>query len=191
MGAVLPQGFETGMKANDPWLPSAIVLPTFLVAFATLMLLCEGHRIAIVWPANAVILALLLQTHVRLWWRALAAGALGLVLAAWIDESLSTPTLFLTACNILEISVCAALIYGLIGQTFDLRQPRSLLLFLAAAGVVAPLCSAVCAAWSLQAIRGEPFRATFATWYVGDALGLVVVTPMLLLISASIRRHWR
>jgi integral membrane sensor domain MASE1 len=168
--------------SGDPWLPAAAVLPTFLLAFVTLLLTCDDRRVALFWPANAVILALLLQTAARDWWRTLAAGALGFFLAGIIDGDQSVTSALLSASNLLEAALSAVLIRCAIRAEIDLSRPNHLAaLFAATAG--APAGSALCAALLLSDRRGEPFGHTFGTWYLGDAAGLVLLTPLLLLAS--------
>ena len=190
MGPVLTEHPATPGKTSDPWLPAAVILPTFLVAFATLLLMCDGTRVAPVWPANAVMLALLLQTPVEVWGQGLSAGACGLILASLIDGCLSVTSAVLTADNLLEVLFCAGLLRAWAGRDLDLRRPKHLLMFLLAAGLTAPLVSAVCAGGFLAVVRGRPFAGVATAWYVGDALGLVIATPLLLLASQRLRRMW-
>ncbi len=67
----------------------------------------------------------------------------------------------------------------------SLTRPRSLIAFLLSAGVIAPAVSAAAAATVLRRVAGAPFGPAFQHWFLADALGLLVVAPILL--TADVR----
>ena len=179
------------LQTEDPWLPAVGIFPTFLVAFATLLFACERHPIAGVWFADAVVVALLLQMRPRDRWKALAAGVSGLVWARlMVGCPLLTASVF-SAINGLEILVCSSLISLTTRNAFDPARPAHWLSFLAVAGVAAPVSAALLAGWFLSAARGAPFVPSVGSWYAGDAIGLVVATPMLVMMGQGMLQRWR
>ena len=60
----------------------------------------------------------------------------------------------------------------------NLARLGSLLVFLALAGVAGPGLSALGAAWLLGA-QGLPVWTVFRTWFAADALGLLIIVPLL------------
>ena len=176
--------------SNNPWLAATLVLPTFLAAFATLLLACDRAQVAPLWSANAVVAALLMETPRRRWWAGLLAGAVGLFFADVLDGAVSATPLLLSADNLLEILICAGLVRLVAKDQVNLARPSHLAAFLVAAGIVAPACSATIAAPLLHAARGAPFGQAWSAWYAGDASGLVLVTPILLPAWRALARRY-
>ena len=178
-------------NGRDPLLPSLGVGPTFLLAFATLVLACEHDTIAGFWPANSVVVALLLQTRMKEWWRALGAGLIALVCARLLAGCPLVTVLVLSAINGVEILACVGLVWLSARKGLDPAQPGHWVGFFIAAGILAPLTSAALAGWFLWTARGLSFFPTVSAWYLGDAIGLVAVTPVLVAISQVSLRLWR
>jgi integral membrane sensor domain MASE1 len=173
---------------TDPWAAAGALLPTFIVTFATLVIACEMRGIALFWPADAIVVTLLLQMPVRSWWKGLIAGGFGLVAARMVVGCPLPTALSLSAINLLEILVCVWTFMALTRAQPDLKRPSHLVAFVVSAGGLAPLSSALCAAWYFSRYRHEAFLPDMESWYRGDALGLVVATPLLLMAS---RLFWR
>jgi len=188
-GAAAPISAPWG--AADPWIAAGLVLPTYLAAFATLVLACETCSISFFWPADGVVLALLLQIPVRNWWQALLGGGVGLISARMVAGCTVSHALILSAINLMEVLACASALRAIVGLRIDLRQPRQMLAFLLVAGFLAPAAAAAVAGGFASYSRGAPFLSTALAWYAGDAFGLVVVTPVLLLASALLSRRFQ
>jgi integral membrane sensor domain MASE1 len=167
------------------------VAPTFLLAFATLLFACEHGSIAQFWPANAVVVALLLQTRPRERWSVLGVGLVALVCARLLVGCPWVTALALSGVNGVEILVCAGLMWLFARRGLDATQPGHWFSFLIAAGLVAPITSALLAGWFLSATRGVSFLPAVSAWYAGDALGLVAMTPIFVAISQVSLRLWR
>ena len=164
----------------------ALGLAVTLVAYLSLNAPRDYGRSAPIWLANALTLACILRSpgRSRLW---LAAGFLGNVAAdLLIGDSVAT-ALVLSGCNALEVLICAAGLRRLVPGRFDPGEMRHLavgaLLALAGAAVSALLASAYLGLLS----RGH-FAANLAVWTLADLLGLVILTPCLL-IFASWRQY--
>ena len=163
--------------------PLGVAIAAFSLAYMSLVFTRDVGRIAAVWPANALILAVLLRSAGAGRWRHLFAGLAGLLAA---DVRFGDPVaiaLPLTLCNGIEIALCAAFMRRLAGARVDLSRQKDLLLFLLAAGVLGPATSASLASWILGAAQ-HTMPHYFRTWYGADALGLLIVTPTLLALTA-------
>jgi integral membrane sensor domain MASE1 len=182
---------SVALYGRDPLLPSLAVAPTFLLAFATLLFACEQARIAGFWPANAVVVALLLQTPQRERWSTLGAGLVALICARLLVGCPLVTAVALSGVNGVEILVCAGLVWLFARRGLDASQPGHWFSFFIAAGMVAPVTSALLAGWFLSATRGAPFWPAVSAWYAGDALGLVAMTPIFVAISQVSLRLWR
>ncbi len=163
--------------------PLGVAVATFGLAYMSLVFTRDVGRVAAVWPANALILAVLLRSAGAGRWRYLVAGLSGLLAA---DVRFGDPVsvaLPLTLCNGLEIALCAAFMRRLAGARIDLSRQKDLLLFLLAGGLLGPVTSASLAAWILGGAQ-QAMPHYFRAWYGADALGLLIVTPTLLALTA-------
>jgi signal transduction histidine kinase/ActR/RegA family two-component response regulator len=141
------------------------------------------------WPPSGIALAVLLVTP----WRKVPALLIAGVAANFVSDVLHGQTLpasigFVVA-NLGEPLLGAALLRALFpaGTTF-VRLPEIAAVALVAAFVSTPLAAAVgaqTAQWYTQDPPG--FFAGWTTWWVGDAVGALVLAPALLHVLA----HWR
>lgn len=117
-----------------------------------------------------------------------AGGACALGLANLAGGNGSLPSAMLTLGNIAEVAIAAALLSAFRIDAASLTQFRNLLIFIVVAGGVAPIPSATIGAIELEALRGLPFGALWRNWYLGDALGMIIVVPFLISLTSS---EWR
>lgn len=178
------------MSGVAPWAAAGALLPTFVVTFATLVIACEIQGIAPFWPANAVVVTLLLQTPMRGWWKGVLAGGLGLIAARLLVGCSPLTALTLSAINLMEVLICAFALAAVARGQVDWKRPAHLAAFVLAAGFLAPLSSAACAAWYLSQSRHDAFLPDLTAWYLGDACGLIVATPILLAGSVFFWRRF-
>jgi signal transduction histidine kinase/CheY-like chemotaxis protein len=137
------------------------------------------RQVSPVWPPTGIAIAVLLRLGPG-YWPAIAAGALaanlrtGAPLAAAAGIALG---------NTLEALVGAALLRRVAGADVEMARLRDFLAVVAAA-VTASVVSATLGTGSLALAGLLPAAATFAgtwlVWWVGDAMGALVVTPLLL-----------
>ena len=177
-----------GSSGARPHEPSALALigtaaGVLALAYANLVFTRDVGRIAAIWPANAVVVAILLRTAAPYRWRFVTAGVLGILGAKLVFGDPVANALELAACNGLEIALCVELLQRTTGRRIDLSRQSHLIWFLLVAGLVAPLASATIAALALALGQGAPFLRTLAAWYARDALGLLIVTPALLALT--------
>lgn len=144
----------------------------------------------IVWPANGVLLAALLQLHRTPALRVLAV-CVALNLGGNYLRGDTGPMILLNAAlNLAEVCAVALLARRFCGAALDLRRPVRLARFVLLA--VVPVVSAAAAiglATSLFLVE-VPAPLTqyelwinFQTWFTVDALGLVLIAPTLLLLA--------
>jgi diguanylate cyclase (GGDEF)-like protein len=152
----------------------------FAVAASTIYLTRGSHGIATVWPANAVLLAMVLRRERASWWPVLLAGFIGNALANLVTRgTIDAPLLFGIA-NIVEVIVAA---WGMDRRGPAQRifhSPAGVWHFILWAGLIAPAVSGLLGATTATALYGGDFPPAFAAWFVADALGLLIVTPFLL-----------
>lgn len=158
------------------WLAAASLY--FLFAWATLQFGTSGNGIATVWPANAVLVAMLLACKRPRWGLVLSAGFVANVAATLATHGVSVaPVLFGTA-NVVEIVVAVALLHNHVGRSGILSSPAMLGRFILAAGLVAPGLSGVLGAGTTWLLYGQDYLQAYKTWMLGDGLGLLIFTPV-------------
>jgi PAS domain S-box-containing protein len=100
-----------------------------------------------------------------------AAIALGAALQAWVG---------------------ALLVRRLVSMPLTLSEPRDVALFLAA-GVASCLVNATLASaalWLRGTVGAQTLPFTWATWWVGDLLGVLIAAPIVLTLFAQPREAW-
>lgn len=169
--------------------PIAISIAHLAVAWLSLELTWWSAGLASIWPANAILLTALLTTRRRHAWRYVAAVMVGSAIAngALLSDPLM-PTVF-AASNIVECLVAAMLMRRLGALRFDLERLGDLTRFGAAALAAAAVSASISAPLMLL-LRGLPLGQSWLSWFTSDALGLLLVTPVLL-IARDLFLRWR
>jgi len=152
-------------------------------------------RIAAIWVSNAFMVAVLLKAgppRLRLFLLVgLAANFAGDMATG---DQLADATM-LTLCNSVEI-LTVVLSLRRLGLDSNFGRPKALLAFYGLALGPATVISALCAALYFYAAQGFAFWPAAASWYFGDALGLVILVPPLLTVRPAdvarmfTRREW-
>ncbi len=136
--------------------------------------------IAILWPPNAVALAALLILPVRRWpW--VVPAVLAAEFVADVPAFPPWAAIAFGLVNLLEVFLAAALIRGSSAGSFDFDRLSRAARFVLYAPVLASALAAVLGAGVYLLLgRGETgFLFLWRTWWFGDALGLLLLTPPL------------
>jgi PAS domain S-box-containing protein len=149
-----------------------------LAAWGGITLTHASGRIATLWPANGLLLAVLLTVRRRQWPAYLLSGLMANVTANCLTGDKFPMATGLALCNTIEILIAGAVLYQFCARPFDLQQRRTLFTFVVFGVVVAPLVSAALAVLCLSSFSPGPgWLHTLDAWYVADALGMATVTP--------------
>ena len=143
-----------------------------------------------VWPPSGIALAALLLFGSRLW----PGIALGVILGSLLTGlPLGWISLGLGLGNTLEALLGAYLLRRFIDFRPDLSRIRDVVgLALAAAAstsVSATIGSATI--YFFASGGGVPFSTLWFTWWIGNLLGILVVTPFLLVLRTHLPLHWK
>ncbi len=142
--------------------------------------------VAAIWPAAGIALASLLLSPKRLWPALLAClFAVGLAANLTTQRPLLASVGFMVA-NIAETSASAWLITRWCGHRVRFTQVREVLA-LTFATVLINAATALIGAGAASFVIGAQFWAFYATWWVSDGLGLLLITPLLVIWATS----WR
>jgi signal transduction histidine kinase len=161
----------------------------FGLALLGLKVASAAPQVSLVWPVSGAALALLLLRGTRLW-PAIAAGAFAANLASGAPFAAA---IGISLGNSLE-GLLGASIAARMGLQPGLRRHHDVLALL---GVVAPLAPTVAAAIgvaSLSVFGAESwadFGRLWFSWWLGDALGILIVAPFVLTWVDQARRGWR
>jgi len=142
----------------------------------------QGMLVAPVWIADAVTLAAVLKAAPGRRFETLAAGLMGAIAAnlfTGVDVLLST---ILPAFNVVGVALCAALMLSRVQGPVDLMRRRDLGLFILGS-IGAALVSAGAAGAVLALVKNESPLLSLQVWAMADAVGLIMVTPMLLMLG--------
>jgi PAS domain S-box-containing protein len=143
----------------------------------------QTGQLASLWFANALVLSVLLRRPEREW-----PYLLGAALLPYAAMSLQAfplrAALVMPLGNTVEILVCAAGLRRLFKDDLDLSRPRHLMSF-AAFALTAPLGFSLSAFVCLALIGKAGSVADIVSGYAAHALGLLILTPVLLTIKTS------
>ncbi len=163
------------------WLQIAMVAFGHVVCarFASLYALTP-NGVVVLWLPNAIVLSALLLTPTRQWWK----FGVTLVLAELLADAGSFPfwqAMGFVLANLFEVMLAGFLIRRLGGWNFAFSNLREVLLFAAIAMGVAPALAALLGSGIhfVTGIETGSFFAHWQIWWIGDGMGMVVLTPLL------------
>ena len=169
-----------------------------LSRFSLLLAIPPGYASAI-WPPAGLALAAALLWGYRVWfgvWLGSFAANLWPVLNAG-KAILSVSTVLsgvIGAGAALQTIVGAYLILRFVGRPLSLYRLRDVVRFLLLAGPLSCLVNAtisVSCLWMAGAISAHDFWFNWLTWWVGNAIGAMVATPVLLSLSVRHGEIWK
>jgi diguanylate cyclase (GGDEF)-like protein len=136
---------------------------------------------ATLWPASGVTVSMLVLRPRREWPVYLVAiGLADFMMDVHCAGFSAKVSIGLAVANCGEPWLSAALLRKWIGGVPDLSRLRDLGLFYLAAAAGGPLLSATVSSVWQWALVGQPIWPFGPRWYVGDALGAIVVAPVII-----------
>ena len=192
-------------KIATPRLSALMAILLVGVAYYTfgrlglLLAIPPGYATA-VWPASGVALAGLLLLVYRVW-PGVILGSFFVNIGTSFDAS-NTQTIIASLTLALCIGAGAAaqalvgthLIRRFVGFPNTLDYEYDIFKFLALGGPVACLTSAsvgVITLWSFAVISSANSVYSWWTWWVGDSIGVLIFTPIAIILLAQPSHHWR
>jgi integral membrane sensor domain MASE1 len=133
------------------------------------------------WPPTGIALAALLVLGIRIW-PGIALGALFIVVTT--SGSVSLSGIFIVAGNTLA-PVCAFLALRRVGFRMELNRLRDGVLLVFLGAIAGMFISATVGAGVLMLdgrLSVEDLWPVWAAWWAGDAMGVLMVTPLLLVL---------
>jgi PAS domain S-box-containing protein len=169
----------------------AVVLTAVYFAAGTLglSLAIVNDSASAVWPPAGLAVGALLILGTRVW-PAIAAGAF---LVNYANSHHVSASLCIAAGNTLEAVAGFWLIHRYAGGARAFDRPHSTLRFALFGGAAAPLIAATVGTFTLRAFgRADPAdtAAVWLTWWLGDAVGIVIVTPVIVMWARPPLKRW-
>lgn len=154
------------------------------------LILVPGSGVTL-WPPSGLYLAVLLLSEKRRWpWWILAGLPAEIAGDLWLFRLPFPATLSIYLANTLEALVGATLVLRWCSPPFRLDGLREVLALTAFAAVVSPAISATLGAATLAALGWQTFTMAWPLWWVGDAVGVLIVAALLLEVF-QVRWQWR
>ncbi|BDT66823.1 hypothetical protein os1_09880 [Comamonadaceae bacterium OS-1] len=186
--AIQPTPSPTGLDRPPWWIYLLLPLLHFGSVKLTLFFAVTPETEAVVWLPNAVLLAALLRYQGQRGWAMAMLTTSSDVLATTSAFPLGSSVL-LGLVNLAEV----LLAYGLMRRmqvSRGLQRFEDFGKFIAAGPIVAALLAALLASAVLLHLDGSittPYLTLVRVWWFGDALGLLIYTPLLLSFSGPVR----
>jgi len=139
----------------------------------------------IIWPANGLLLAILLRLPRRCWAVYLAGSIVANVIAHSYFHFPISQSLLFSAGNTIEVLVAAWLLANRDATKPDLARPGTLLRFVVFGVLLAPLASSAFIELVTFIERIPTTMLSVTTWFIGDVMGIAVVTPLVLAIDKA------
>ncbi len=160
----------------------AVAITYFVLAAAAIEFTRLSGNVALLWIANAPLLAALLtRPAVERPLHLMACYAATIAASVAVSPYSALSPLFAVA-NIGEALIAWLLLRRFLGQDRLLLSLRSLTIFVAVAGLVAPLITGGLPAVTLWIFQGTAPIVTWSNWMIGHGLGALIGTPVALLL---------
>lgn len=149
--------------------------------------------IVVFWPPNAVLLAAFLTLPRRHWPGLAAVVVVAEILADYSSFSVQAAVLF-GLVNVVECAIAATIVKAFSTSQRvqpDWSEPRELALFILIVLLVASPLAALAGAsvYTYVLLEPEPFVVFWRIWWLGDATGLIALTPVLHMLF-NFRSYW-
>lgn len=154
----------------------------FLACAGVVTLTRFDGGVAFVWIASAILTARLTTLRYRKWPLPIAICLVAGTIATATLGLGPVMALPLAITNVGESALTAALLHRMVGRRAVLDSHRWLIMFVFAAGIVAPMASAIVGGAFSALLLDLPFLTTAFHWYSGHALGTLAFMPIAMLI---------
>jgi signal transduction histidine kinase len=166
-----------------------VALSYIFVARIGLSLDAVGGFATLVWPASGIALASLLLGGFRLW----PAVAIGAFVINYVTGAPVLAAVGIALGNTAE-AVVGAYVLRRVGFSNSLERVRDVLAMIVLAAALSTLVAATAGATTLVMANIIPragFGEAWQSWWIGDAIGILLVAPLILVWSEWKHRQWR
>jgi len=172
-------------NAATPWVrtlgkAALLFIAYFLSACLAITLSRNIGSVAVIWPATAVAVGVLLISPARGWPAYLAAAGAANLAAGIAPAVPAGLSIGFTTLNVMEILLAAGLLRRLRAQADWLGSVGSLMRFLGIAAILAPTATAMLRSALIHFAQHVPYWSAWETRWIADIVGTLIVAPLLL-----------
>lgn len=185
VGCIMPT-----LRTPSSWQPFVTGLVYFITAVCAVMTSRFGGGLAFIWISNAFLMAELLTTPTRYWWKAILACSIASVLATAFFGLGPAAALPMVLVNLAELMMVVAICRSQSREQTFVGSLRPLFIFILALTVIANPIAGLAAAFVASSVTTAPFWQSWLQWYSGHVLGAMTFTPILVQLLRGEWRHW-
>lgn len=190
------QAFENSIErltfVRSSFRPFLIVSLGLIVFIASLLGIFSRPvgMLASIWPANAILLGLMLRNPSLASPAGWLSAAIGYVMADLVTGSDLWQAIGLNAANLVGAGLGYALFMRLREEDRRLRRPLSVL-YMFAVATMAGVCASVVGAFASVHFFGEPAWTAYLSWLTTDLVNYTIVVPVFQTMPPLVRRPRR
>ena len=167
-------GIRTAGKA-------ALIFAAFLLSCSLAVALSRlTGAFAVVWPADAIVLGILLLSQPREWPACILAAGAGNTATILLAGDGPLTAFGFAASNMTELLVAASVLQCFRAPSGWLASVRSLMVLLGVAGVLAPTLGASISGAVIHFSFHAPYLSVWRNRLIADTVGMLVIVPLLL-----------
>jgi len=166
------------------------VIVIFLISALTISISRHSNLVATLWPANAIMLALLI-CHPHSFTNSVSiivGGSAATALASLLVGNSYEFCAVLAIANCIEVVSALALLAAFQIGPSNLNSFNGVLTFMFLAGGIAPIGSTLLSASAYGLAHDVAWSPVWRNWYAGHALGMMILVPFLVSVMSN---EWR
>jgi diguanylate cyclase (GGDEF)-like protein/PAS domain S-box-containing protein len=156
-----------------------------LLCFVSMKLTPPNDRFAVIWPANGVVLGMLLTIRPRRWAQVIGLALFGNLVANLAVGDTGPTACLLALCNTLETVVAVLSCRSANVSKRQFGEPLWIARFALCSIVIAPASASLVAAAVLYFDTGTAPLTTFLRWFPADALGIAMFAPLTMVLRGA------
>lgn len=157
----------------------------FVATWFSLKFADPEFGISSLWLANGVLLAYLLTTHQSLWARLVSGCVIASIFANLANGGDLAKAVTLGICNLAEVAIPAHILGGRLRSRNAVVTWAFAQKFLIYGVILGPVFAAALAGVALSALESANSSQVFKVWFMADALGIALVTPLAVALKRS------
>ena len=184
----VPAVFDLTKWVGAVTLTFAIAIAYFIAARLSLELLTKPEGVAVFWPAAGVSAGALIVLGTRARWPVIFGTVAATILANLLGDRNLWGAILFGFCNAFEAALTAWLIDRYHGPGFSMAKPNNVMALLGAA-TIGTAISGIGGAITFKFLHSAttPIWVTWQHWFASDALGIIVVAPLLIEFASAAR----